>query len=102
MSEDPTRVRSQPALTTSTGAIWLIVGGLFVVVAGIVLLFLVPLPPPGVALSALIADLVLYAGMVVVRFAVRRRRLMLGIQAVLMLTIAAVSLGAVLVVAGSS
>jgi hypothetical protein len=100
--DDPTRLRSQPALTTSTGAIWLIVGGLFVVVAGIVLVFLVPLPPAGVALGALIADLVLYAAMVVVRFAVRRRSLMLGTQAVLMLAIAAVSLGAVLVVAGSS
>jgi hypothetical protein len=40
--------------------------------------------------------------MVVVRFAVRRRRVMLGTQAVLMLAIAAVSLGAVLVVAGAS
>ncbi|HWM34585.1 MAG TPA: hypothetical protein VNR36_10150 [Pseudolysinimonas sp.] len=102
MTDDPTRLRSQPSLTTSSGAIWLIVGGLFVVVAGVVLLFLAALPPAGVAVGALIAILVLYAAMVVVRFAVRRQRLMLGIQAVLLLAIAAVSLGAVLVVAGTS
>jgi hypothetical protein len=99
---DPTRLREQPALTTSTGAIWLVVGGFFVVVSGVVLLFLAHLPPAGLAVGALIADLVLYAAMLVVRFTVRRRRAMLGTLAILMLAIAAVSLAAVLVVAGSS
>jgi hypothetical protein len=95
-------VRAQPALTSSSGAIWLIVGGLFVLLSGIVLVLLLPLPPHGVALGALIAILVLYAAMVVVRLTVRRRRRMLGSLAVLMLAIAAVALGAVLIVAGAA
>lgn len=103
---DPTKMREQPSLTFSTGRIWLVVGGLFTVVA---LGVLVPqtiagLPPRGVALTAAIVDVVLYAGMVVVRFVVLvpRLRLRLGLLAIGMLAIAAVSLAAVLVVAYAS
>ena len=98
---DPTRIREQPALTTSSGAIWLIVGALFAVIAIGVLLALATRVPAGPAIGAAVAVAVLYLGMVVVRLAVPayRRRLRLGLMAVLMLTMAAVSLGTVLVLA---
>jgi hypothetical protein len=46
---DPTRVRDQPALTQSSGLIWLVVGSIFTAIALGVLIALVQLPPPGVA-----------------------------------------------------
>jgi hypothetical protein len=100
---DETRLTEQPSLTFSTGRIWLVVGGLFAVVA---LGVLIPqavqgLPPVGVPLAAAIAVVVLYAGMFVARFVVpiTRLRLRLGLLAVGLLAIAAVSLAAVIVVA---
>lgn len=99
---DPTRVREQPALTTSTGAIWLIVGGLFAVVSLGVLIPMATLPGGTVAVVAAIIVGALYLAMVVVRFAVPSGRRRLGMLAIGMLLIAAVALGAVLIVAGSS
>lgn len=66
---DPTLVRNQPALQTSPGTIWLIVGGLFLAVC------LVPLsgialdgPPAGlVAIVTIVILVALYAAMVAVR-----------------------------------
>lgn len=101
-AQDPTRVTEQPALSFSTGRIWLIVGGLFTVVALAVLIpqIVIGLPPRGVPLAAVIVDLVLYAGMVVARLVVPvpRLRLRLALMAIGMLAIAAVSLAAVLIV----
>jgi hypothetical protein len=101
MTNDPTLQRNQPALTTSSGAIWLVVGGLFSAISLAVLIPMTTLPPEGVALRAAIAVAALYAGMVVVRFVVRPGRLRLRVLAGGMIAIAAVSLGGVLVVAGS-
>lgn len=101
---DPTGIRAQPALTTSTGAIWLIVGGLFAAVAIVVLLTLASRPPVGLAVGAAIGVAVLYVAMVVARLAVprERRRLMLGLEAVLMLVMAALALITVVVLAGAA
>jgi hypothetical protein len=99
MSDDPTRITNQPALTTSTGRIWLIVGGLFTAISLGVLIPLTTLPPPGVALAAAIVVAGLYLGMIVVRLTVSPGRLRLGMLAIGMLGIAVVALGAVLVVA---
>jgi putative flippase GtrA len=98
---DPTRMRDQPALTQSSGLIWLVVGGIFTAIALGVLIALVQLPPPGVALVAAIIVAALYAGMWLVRFIVRPGRRRLGLMAAGMLAIAAVSLAATLIVAGS-
>ena len=102
MTDDPTRIRNQPALTTSSGRIWLIVGGLFTAISFAVLLPMTALEPRGVALTAVIADVVLYAGMLVARFAITPGRRRLGLMAVAMLAIAVVSLAAVYVVAFSA
>src|SRR4051795_2569624 len=95
---DETKVTEQPSLTFSTGLIWLVVGGLFTAVALGVLIpqAVAGLPPRGVPLTAAIVDVLLYAGMVVVRFVVPvpRLRLRLGLLAIGMLAIAAVSLAA--------
>lgn len=96
---DPTRVTEQPALTTSTGRIWLIVGGLFTAIALAVLIPMTGLPPHGVALGAAIVIGALYAGMIVVRLAVPPGRRRLGLLAIGMLLIAAVSLVAASIVA---
>jgi hypothetical protein len=99
---DPTRLRDQPALTRSSGLIWLVVGGIFAAIAFGVLVALVQLPPPGVALVAAVLVVALYAGMWLVRFVVRPGRRRLGLMAAGMLAIAAVALTATLIVAGSA
>lgn len=96
---DPTRVRSQPSLTTASGTIWIVVGGLFVAVALGVLVPMTALPPAGVALVAAIAVGALYLAMVVVRVAVPAGRRRLAMLAVGMLLIAVISLVSALVVA---
>ncbi|MGN6502189.1 MAG: hypothetical protein ACTHKX_04690 [Pseudolysinimonas sp.] len=101
MTSDPTRQRDQPALTTSSGLIWLVMGGLLTVVALVVLVPLATFPPAGVALGATIAVGVLYVGMLGVRSIVRPGRRRLRWLAGLMIAIAAVGLIAVLIVAGS-
>ena len=49
---DPTKVTNQPSLTTSTGRIWLVVGGLFALIAAVMLFFLMPFAPHGLAAVA--------------------------------------------------
>jgi hypothetical protein len=100
--DDPTRVRSQPSLTTASGTIWIVVGGLFVAVALGVLVPMTSMRPAGVALGAAIAVGAIYLAMVVVRVAVPAGRRRLGMLAVGMLLIAAISLVAVFVVAAST
>jgi len=99
---DPTRLRDQPSLTRSSGAIWLIVGGIFTAIALGVLIAMVQLPPPGVALVAAIVVAALYLGMLWVRFRVAPGRRRLGLLAAGMLSIAAVALAATLIVAWSA
>lgn len=94
---DPTWIRNQPSLTTSSGTIWLVVGGLFAAIAFALLVAMGSLHPLGYWAAAIVA--LLYAGMLVVRAWVGRQRLRLGLLAALMLTIAAVALGAVLFIA---
>ena len=99
--DDPTRIRSQPALTRSTGRVWLIVGGIFTVMALAVLVPMTTLPPSGVALAAAIVVVLAYATIVLARLLVpaRRLRLRLGLMAVSLLVSAAVALIAAVIVA---
>jgi hypothetical protein len=66
---DPNRVRSQPALTTSTGLIWLVLGTLLAGICIAVLLALVGLEP-GTAWTGIVIVAALYLALVVLRFAV--------------------------------
>jgi hypothetical protein len=97
--DDPTLMRNQASLTTSTGRSWLLLGGLLTFIAAVVLAFELSLEPPGVALFGLVSVLVLYAAMVVVRLTTEPGRVRLGILAGLMIAIAVIGLGCVIVVA---
>jgi hypothetical protein len=102
-NEGPTFVRNQPALTSSDGRVWLIVGGILAAVCVAVLLTLSSLLPVMAVVGAA-ACVVLYAAMWFVRFAVpdARLRLRLGLLAILFGGIAAVGLVFVLVIGGLS
>src|SRR5687767_7200098 len=101
MSTDPTRIRNQPALTTSNGRIWLIVGGLFTVISLAVLIPMTRLEPAGVALAAAISIGLLYLFMVATRLWVRPGRVRLALMAIAMLAIAIIALASVIIVAYS-
>jgi hypothetical protein len=88
---DPTLVRSQPALTTSTGRIWLIAGAALSVIAIVVLAFLTALDPR-TATIGIVFVIAIYVGMVIVRMLVDRPRARLALMAVGMLAIAAIAL----------
>ncbi len=97
--DDPTKVRNQPSLTTSSGRIWLVTGGIFTIVSVAVLFFLRGTEPPGLAETSIVVDVLLYAGMLLCVAWVTRPRLRLGLLAGLMLAIAAMSLVGILVIA---
>ncbi|MCU1441162.1 MAG: hypothetical protein JWP85_2159 [Rhodoglobus sp.] len=99
VADDQTRITNQPALTTSTGRSWLIIGALFTGISLGVLVPMTALPPAGVALVAAVAVAVLYIGMLVVRATVPPGRRRLGLMAAGLLAIAAISLVATGVVA---
>jgi hypothetical protein len=100
-STDPTRLTNQPSLTTSSGRIWLIVGGLVTGVAIGVLTPMLAFPPPGVALVAIILDVALYLAMIIARVTAPPGRPRLAVMAIALLAIAAVSLAAVITIAFS-
>ncbi len=97
--DDLTKVRNQPALTTSSGRIWLVTGGIFAAVSVIMLFLLRGTEPAGLAEAAIVVDVLLYAGMLLCVAWITRPRLKLGLLATLMLAIAAMSLVAILVIA---
>jgi hypothetical protein len=102
MDRDPTRVTEQPALTTSTGRSWLIVGGLFALVS---LAVLIPLAVLLSSLAATVGAVVvgaLYLAMVASRLLVRPGRVRLGVLACERLVMAAVALGAVFITAATA
>lgn len=87
---------NQPALRTSSGAIWLVIGAVLTGVCLVVLLALIPLGYPAATVGAVLVA-VLYATMIVVRFAVNRPVARLRTLAVLFGLIALVGLLAVLI-----
>jgi len=98
MTDDPTRIRNQPALSTSSGAIWLIVGGLFAIISIVVLVPLVTRQPAGLAMGGIVAIVLLYLAMVLVRFRVGALRRRLGWLAACMLAMAVVAMASVLII----
>ena len=98
---DPTRITSQVALTTASGNIWILVGGLFAAIAVAMLIALLGSDPPGVSGTGAVIVVLLYAAMVVVRLVLPRGRMRLRVLAIGMLAIAVVALTALLIVAGN-
>jgi len=98
--EDPTKVTAQPALTSSRGAVWLIVGAVFCAVALFVLGLQLSVHPviPIVGMAIVVAA---YVGMIVVRIVVHPRRPRLFTLAILFGVMVASTLVCVLLVAAS-
>jgi hypothetical protein len=96
------RVRDQPALTTSSGRSWLVLGGILALIAVITLVAMFGSPPAGVALIGICAIVALYAAMVIVRVNVHPGRGMLGWLAAIMIAIAVVGLVCVGIIAGTA
>jgi len=92
---DPTRMANQPALRTSAGRIWIVVGGLFAAICLVPLALLAVVDPrrsAPVAWITAIIIIVLYAATVASRWLVHDREPRLRIMAALMLAMAAVAL----------
>ncbi len=96
--EDETSVRAQPALTSSSGAIWLIVGALLATTGVAVLALMSGLSTPWIAIIGIALVVLLYAAMIVVHVAVPRGRARLVTLAWLMGAMAVVTLLAVAVI----
>jgi ABC-type siderophore export system fused ATPase/permease subunit len=99
MSDDPTKMRNQPALTTTSGNSWLIVGALFAAITIATLVVLAMLPPSGLAFTAIVVIVTLYISMIVVRLVVHHRKRRLRIIAACFLAIALVGLSSVITIA---
>ena len=98
---DPTGVRNQPALTTSTGLVWLVLGAFLTGICVAVLFGLVALEPV-VAWIGLTVVICLYLTLLVVRFAVPAGRKRLLALASVFGAIAVVTLICVVVISGSA
>lgn len=98
---DPTRMSDQPALTTSSGRVWMVVGTVLVIVCVGVLIALLPVHA-SVAVTGAVIDVVAYAAMWVVRVAVRQRRTRLLTLAILFGVITATTLVCVLIISGGA
>ena len=97
VDDDPTKVRNQPALTTSRGLEWLVIGGISAVLCVGVLLLQAPTDPL-VAIGGSVVVAALFVAMIVVRYAVEPLRRRLGILAALLGVMLVVTIAALLVV----
>ncbi|SFN49840.1 hypothetical protein [Mycetocola miduiensis] len=98
---DPTRVRSQPALTSSTGMIWILLGAILAAVCIGVLLALVALQPV-IAWVGITLVAVLLVAMVVIRFTVRQGPRRLTAMASFFGAMALITLVCVVMIAGTA
>lgn len=92
---DPTRMANQPALRSSEGTIWVVVGGLFALICLVPLGLLTVVDPRAsapVAWITAILVVVLYAALLVTRWVVGERERRLRTMAVLMVAMAAAAL----------
>lgn len=92
---DPTKMMNQPALQTSSGRIWLVMGGLFMVVSLIplgALAFIRQGPSAPLAMVVGVGVIGLYAAMVGARLAVKPGPIRLRFMATFMIAMAALAL----------
>jgi peptidoglycan/LPS O-acetylase OafA/YrhL len=96
------RVRDQPALTTSSGRSWLLLGGILALIAVVTLVTMLGSQPAGVALIGICVIVALYAAMVIVRVNLHPGRGMLAWLAAMMIAIAVVGLVCVGLIAATA
>lgn len=92
MSDDPTKVRNQPALTRGPGNSWLLIGAAISLLSAVFFLVQLDSHPVGLALTGALVVVALFVCMIVVRFTIAADRVRLGTLAVLLLTMAVVAL----------
>ncbi len=96
---DPTKVGNQPSLRTSSGAIWLVMGGILTAICAGMLAWLSVLNP-AVAWTGFAIVLALYLAMIGVRLLVFRQRVRLITLAILFGLILLASLVCVIIING--
>jgi hypothetical protein len=100
--DDPTRMRNQASLTTSSGTVWLVIGGLAAVITVVLLWSLQQVNSSGIAIAGIVAILLLYVAMVEVRLLVRILRLRLILLAIGFGLLTAVALVCVAIIGASA
>src|SRR5690554_6165027 len=88
MVSESQKVTRQPALTTASGGIWLIVGGIISVICLVFLWLMRELEPLGAAVTGIVIIVVAYLAMLAVRYGVRAPRVRLWTLAALTIAIA--------------
>jgi hypothetical protein len=82
------KVTKQPALTTASGGIWLIVAGIIALLSLVFLWFMKDLQPLGAAITGMVIIVVAYLAMLAIRYGVRAPRVRLWSLAALTVGIA--------------
>ena len=101
---DSRRISDQPALRSSSGTIWIVAGGIFLVVIAGVLLAVASAGGPAVptAITTIVIAVVLYLVLLIARFAVRPGRVRLWVMAGAMIGMAVASLVGLLLCVGAA
>ena len=87
MSESQ-KVTKQPALTTASGGIWLIVAGIIALLSLVLLFLMRDLKPLGASVTGMVVIVVAYLAMLAIRYGVRAPRVRLWSLAFLTIGIA--------------
>ncbi|MHA6668678.1 hypothetical protein ACX3O0_07390 [Homoserinimonas sp. A447] len=87
MSESQ-KVTKQPALTTASGGIWLVVAGIIALLSLILLWLMRDLEPLGASVTGMVIIVVAYLAMLAIRYGVRAPRVRLWSLAILTIGIA--------------
>lgn len=87
MSESQ-KVTKQPALTTASGGIWLIVAGIIALLSLVLLFLMRDLKPLGASVTGMVIIVVAYLAMLAIRYGVRAPRVRLWSLAFLTIGIA--------------
>ncbi|MHA6694736.1 hypothetical protein [Homoserinimonas sp. A520] len=87
MSESQ-KVTKQPALTTASGGIWLVVAGIIALLSLILLWLMRELEPLGASVTGMVIIVVAYLAMLAIRYGVRAPRVRLWSLAILTIGIA--------------
>jgi hypothetical protein len=82
------KVTKQPALTTASGSIWLVVGGIIALICLVFLWLMRDLEPLGASTTGIVIIVVAYLAMLAIRYGVRAPRVRLWSLAMLTIGIA--------------
>jgi len=101
---DSSRISDQPALRSASGTIWVVAGGLFLIVIAAVLAAIISAggPAVGYAITTIAVATALYLVLLISRFAIRPGRVRLWVMAGSMIGMALVALIGLVVCVGAA